>query len=304
MLEREYIIIRDSRNFSGTYERPIFDIIIQTNKVRRPIDTSKIKVGEKIWLKWKNGPIIMNVEIDSWEEGRVEDGDINNLRVKTKNFPTYKLNDYWNSLEGKKSFFYVIIYLKNSNYIAKPIQPNRTYNRNTWIVIDNIDVKKEWFPDYIEERINDSIDLFLDKIDSETRYFINENEDVQSLLGDISNLDITPKKKKAIAVLYQRNAKLIAKIKALYKNKCQICGFTFKKKNLELYSEVHHIKSLGEKGSDSLSNLINVCANCHRMLHYAKIEYKKLTDNSRDISINGKHKSIKYLPKHFELLNQ
>jgi len=79
---------------------------------------------------------------------------------------------------------------------------------------------------------------------------------------------------------FKRNREIVKKLKKLYNNKCQICGFTFKKDNGENYSETHHIIPLGEKGSDDIKNLIVVCPNCHRKLHYAKnekynIKYKK-----------------------------
>ena len=303
MLEKEYVVIRDPINFAGTYEKPIFDVVIQTNVRRNPINISKLKAGEKIWLKWKNGPIIMYAEIDSYEKGNVIDGDIKELREKTKDFPTYHMDHYWKLLMEKNTFYYAMIYLKNSKHLEKPIQPERMFNRNTWIVIDSIEVKKEWFPNYITDRINDSIDSFIENVDERTRNFINENEDIQAILSDISNVNITPKKKKVIVNLYKRNSKLITKLKRVYKNKCQICMFRFKKENLEYYSEVHHIKPLGEDGSDSLENLVNLCANCHRKTHYAIIEYGELINNMRKVLINGKLKMITYHPDHFKLLN-
>lgn len=302
MFEKEYVVIRDPKNFAGTYEKPIFDVIIQTNVRRNPIDITKLSVGEKIWLKWKNGPIIMYAEINSFEKGTVEDGNLDELRNKTKDFPTYHMNDYWDSLVKKNTFYYTMIYLKNNNYLDEPIQPNRMFNRNTWIVIDNIEVKKEWFPDYISERINDSMNSILDNLDIKTRNFFKENEDILALLNDVSNENITPEKKKTIVHLYKRNSKLVNKLKKAYKNKCQICGFRFKKKNLEYYSELHHLVSIGEEGSDSLDNLVNLCANCHRKMHYANVEFGELKNNERKVWINGKLERIIYHPDHFKLI--
>jgi len=303
MFEKEYIVIREPKNFAGTYEIPIFDIIIQTNVRRNPIDISKLNIGEKVWLKWINGPIIMYAEIDSFENGIVKDGDIKSLREKTINFTTYKIDNYWESLIAKNTFYYTIIYLKNATHLEQFIQPNRIFNRNTWIIIDNIEVKKEWFPDYITDKINKSLDSFMEKIDSNTRDFIMENEDVQALLNDISNEKITPEKKKTIVNLYKRNSKLITKLKQLYKNKCQICHFSFMKKSLEYYSEVHHLKPIGEEGSDSIDNIVNLCANCHRKIHYATIEFGELDNNIRKIWINNKLEEITYHLEHFKLLN-
>ena len=53
-----------------------------------------------------------------------------------------------------------------------------------------------------------------------------------------------------------------------------ICGFDFEEKYGELgrgYIEVHHIKPLSELNEEVVivpeTDLICVCANCHRMLH-------------------------------------
>ncbi len=59
---------------------------------------------------------------------------------------------------------------------------------------------------------------------------------------------------------------------------CQGCGFDFEKVYGEIgkdYIEVHHIKPLYEGGGGSVpinaeTDLICVCANCHRMIHRRK----------------------------------
>jgi len=126
-------------------------------------------------------------------------------------------------------------------------------------------------------------------------------DEITDLLMDIPS-EVKNRKEISISVI-QRNATLVRKLKELYSGNCQICDFTFTKESGDNYSECHHLIPLGEEGSDSLDNVILVCANCHKMLHYTKVEFKKLANNSRDILINGKHKSIKYHPKHFEMLN-
>ncbi|MEH6672230.1 HNH endonuclease [Halopseudomonas sp.] len=36
----------------------------------------------------------------------------------------------------------------------------------------------------------------------------------------------------------------------------------------EPFLEVHHVKKLAEQGSDTTSNAVALCPNCHRALHY------------------------------------
>lgn len=66
----------------------------------------------------------------------------------------------------------------------------------------------------------------------------------------------------------KRNVALVRKMKERYKNKCQVCGFTFKQANGNLYSEVAHIEPISSKkaGVDAPSNMIVLCPNHHKML--------------------------------------
>ncbi|MBN2089949.1 HNH endonuclease [candidate division KSB1 bacterium] len=57
----------------------------------------------------------------------------------------------------------------------------------------------------------------------------------------------------------------------LYEGHCQICNFTFLKKDATPYFEIHHIKP--EKGNHP-KNLLVVCANCHRQFEFANVDLK------------------------------
>lgn len=62
---------------------------------------------------------------------------------------------------------------------------------------------------------------------------------------------------------------------------CELCDShsPFLKSNGKPYLEVHHINHLANGGSDTISNAIAVCPNCHRALHYSA-ERDELTENS------------------------
>lgn len=56
---------------------------------------------------------------------------------------------------------------------------------------------------------------------------------------------------------------------------CEVCGFSFKEVYGDRgagYIEIHHIVALSESGetSSTTSDLIGLCANCHRMMHRKK----------------------------------
>lgn len=127
--------------------------------------------------------------------------------------------------------------------------------------------------------------------------------DEQNFLLDLSD-KILPEKKRTIVTLFKRNAKIARKLKILYQGKCQICNFTFEKENGENYSETHHIVSLGEQGSEEIKNIIILCANCHRQIHYDKAIWKDFGKNIRYVEINSQLKEVKYKPVHFKAIKE
>lgn len=89
---------------------------------------------------------------------------------------------------------------------------------------------------------------------------------------------------------------IVKKLKTRYKNKCQIksCQFSFVKSNGEDYSEAHHLKPLSEGGGQSEENVVILCANHHRMFHYAKVIVGELEHDERAIEINGIKELVVY----------
>ncbi|MEM1118852.1 MAG: HNH endonuclease [Bacteroidota bacterium] len=85
----------------------------------------------------------------------------------------------------------------------------------------------------------------------------------------------TPVVKERISKYIERGA-IANKVKKLTGYKCQICEqlgespYSFKKKNGQYYVETHHVEQVSKlkKGSLGIENLITVCANHHRQLHY------------------------------------
>jgi len=70
-----------------------------------------------------------------------------------------------------------------------------------------------------------------------------------------------------------RDTHLAKKVKRLCQYQCQICGNRLQIGDEEFYSEVHHIRPLGDphNGPDTLENMLCVCPNCHVQLDYGAI---------------------------------
>jgi len=72
--------------------------------------------------------------------------------------------------------------------------------------------------------------------------------------------------KKIESLSYSRNPELASLMKIRNNHTCQVCEIpTFKNKNGDYhYTESHHIIPRGLGGPDKPSNILIVCANCHR----------------------------------------
>lgn len=102
------------------------------------------------------------------------------------------------------------------------------------------------------------------------------------------------KRVKGTVIRVVRDSKLTRDVKALYKNKCQVCGVVIPTKRGE-YSEAAHIKPLGKphNGDDSLSNLICLCPNHHVMYDRGAFtitdDFKIIGKVIGDLTVHSKH---------------
>jgi hypothetical protein len=81
-----------------------------------------------------------------------------------------------------------------------------------------------------------------------------------------------PKATTATVTQYQRDPTVKAWVLKLANGVCECCDqqAPFLGSDGLPYLEVHHVRKLAEKGSDTTSNAVAVCPNCHRELHYGE----------------------------------
>lgn len=103
---------------------------------------------------------------------------------------------------------------------------------------------------------------------------IEEESDALSVLKLVNSqyAEAAPEKRnKTIQSYLDRGVSVTNALKSLLGAKCQVCGWAgFKKKSGESYIEAHHITQLSEakKGSLCTDNVVLLCPNCHREMHY------------------------------------
>jgi len=75
-------------------------------------------------------------------------------------------------------------------------------------------------------------------------------------------------------------------LRELHDGKCQVCSFTFEKRNGEPYFEIHHLDP--EVGHNP-SNLLVLCPNCHAQFEHATVtDFRWAGDWLVGVAINGK----------------
>jgi 5-methylcytosine-specific restriction enzyme A len=88
-----------------------------------------------------------------------------------------------------------------------------------------------------------------------------------------------PKSSKRASNDYERSPLIKAWVLQYANGKCEACeGISPFKTSEGYYLEVHHMKPLASNGTDSISNAVALCPNCHRRLHYSidKVEYMEM----------------------------
>jgi len=71
--------------------------------------------------------------------------------------------------------------------------------------------------------------------------------------------------------VFERDRSIKTYLIATHGCSCEVCGWKSDiiDEHGNPYIEMHHLKMLSEGGTDTLSNAILVCPNCHRRLHYS-----------------------------------
>jgi predicted HNH restriction endonuclease len=144
--------------------------------------------------------------------------------------------------------------------------------------------------------------LRLANIESSIGDEVSQIESYVNPLSTLQNLNskfraLPPKERnKRLQVYLDRGSSVTKALKTILGPKCQICGWKgFEKrgkeaaKNNECFIEAHHLNQVSEKSQGSLctDNIILVCPNCHREIHYGKKLDLEVTDTSISISLSN-----------------
>jgi predicted HNH restriction endonuclease len=222
----------------------------------------------------------------------------NDYKNKIKNIINLNINDFrvWGWKNGKmNSRLWASI---NSNDIIIFVENNKLTYTNTIKTVENKEISKLLWN---KEDWNLTIILtYLFQIDITKKDFIkklgyNENDRLMGTRNITNNfkklIDNNPDFCDKINIIYKknifnnislssnnklkRNKKIIIDLKKEKKYSCEVCGFSFEKKNGGNYCEGAHILPFAKSKIDTKDNMIILCANHHKMLDYGTDTDKK-----------------------------
>ena len=98
--------------------------------------------------------------------------------------------------------------------------------------------------------------------------------------------NLTPNRQVKESTSFIRDPKVAAWVLKNSNGVCESCNESapFTKPDGDFYLEVHHLRRLADGGSDTITNAVAVCPNCHRRLHYANDRNEVLSDLYQKIS--------------------
>ena len=148
--------------------------------------------------------------------------------------------------------------------------------------------------EYLEQDAKDVLSIIKEP---EILYDVGEEVNLANLAQRIQMFNerynnSEPYKRKRLSEYIARPNAITDYLKKVRNFTCQICGQRgFTQRNGSRYIEAHHIIELHNlvPGSLCSDNIVIVCANCHRKLHYAYIVYNPDSTDLISIEINGEH---------------
>lgn len=213
--------------------------------------------------------------------------------VETKNVQWEKALIYYNTN---------YIHLSNPREIAELYDFNSFLCNYDSVVLENNneDINNEDLDIELEnEEIligNNEIDLFMQKNKYNEKGDINL-EDVLSFDSINNNNQLN---KEVTIERLVRDTSIAKKLKSLYKNKCQLCGYQLRGLNGDYISEAHHIKPYNKihMGDDTPQNMIVLCPNCH-----AQFDYLIYAINPETMQVNCLYNDDQYHLSELEFIN-
>lgn len=135
---RQHVVTSEPKLIFGDSHQPSVGVLLQTHAKRHPIPWDHIDIGDQVWIKWRNGPIVSHAtvsgvrQLTKISEKQLQDAlgqlDTNNLRSANNRLPT--------------TFNAIIIRLANETWLEPPVLSSKQNQR--WRIFNSPDEFKRW----------------------------------------------------------------------------------------------------------------------------------------------------------------
>lgn len=235
--------------------------------------------------------IIGGIYLGAYYDGKGEEGGIWLLSDKQYDSKEgFSSRVVLSTLKSKRQLYWINIeYLRDLNKILDSKEVWESFRNASFLVVEhsihrkNTDENKIRGKHKLSSFFSGFAELNAETITTEHAINGLQNQNADTVEGirkiEEKMRELTPKVKEEISTYIERG-QIAKEVKKLTGFKCLVCeqlGFaplSFKKPDGEYYVETHHIEPVSKllKGSLGLTNLITVCANHHRQLHYGDVE--------------------------------
>ena len=125
--------------------------------------------------------------------------------------------------------------------------------------------------------------------------FDGKKRSVQDYFNDMTHMSEAQKREKIEASKRIERGSAGNRVKAKFNHRCQICKVekksaethTFVKADGQNYVEAHHVLQLSDGGPDTTENIMCLCANHHRQMHYGNVKIS-ISRNNFYVTIDEK----------------
>lgn len=224
--------------------------------------------------------------------------------VEVTSDPEFKKDDdseFYANIENANKIEWRVRIKVIKNLINTPIifneKNNAFLNKDKYLIKGHQAADMPLLKDTYDEVINlivknTSLFIYKDVTEEDKYNFGDSKGGIEALNKFYEKVDI--KKKEKIIKIVERG-RIASEFKKYIGFKCQICealnlnSYSFKKKNGEYYVEAHHIIPVNEIDNTKLSvdNLICVCPNHHRQIHYGNVELISNNELYTEYKIDG-----------------
>ncbi|MDD3266604.1 MAG: HNH endonuclease signature motif containing protein [Burkholderiales bacterium] len=193
--------------------------------------------------------------------------------------------------------------LKNAKSLGVTLLLFEVYEKNEYIFRGEVELSGEPIKDIQEDINKNEREVFLfplvliknatdvhniDALRKKKLYSKYSNQSLYLLFKKQKNI-----RERYITVnTYYRNVVLSEFVKRIANGVCQLCNqFAPFYINSVPYLESHHVIWLSRSGSDSIDNLVAICPNCHKKMHY--VEDSCDLDKLLNVAIENKYSFLK-----------